>query len=665
MASRALDDFDIAANDPAPIAREWFTAAELAELALPELPTDKRSINRRAQKERWSMRCGADGAALVRPRAGRGGGVEFHVSLLPGGARIELARRGITGERPAPEPVDTDAGGWRWFGAQSAAVRGEAERRLRAVQDIELLKDSGMTWTAAIGEAAALHGVGKATLWNWLRLVDGVAAQDRLPALAPRRKGGGREAEIDPALWLIFKSDYLRASEPTLTSCYERVSDIAAERGLSLPSEKTLRRRLEAEIDPRIIMLRRKGSEALRRSVPAQRRTVDHLFALECVNVDGHKFDVFVTPRGGGAPIRPMMVTIQDVRSSKIVAWRVGEVESAVQTRLAFADLFRNYGIPKEAVLDNGRAFASKWITGGALTRFRFKVKPEEPTGLLTALGIKHHFTIPYRGQSKPIERAFRDLADTISRAPECEGAYAGNSPANKPHNYGARAVDWDTFVALVDRGIAKHNAKLGRRGRDYHGRSFDEVFAESYATAPIGKATDEHLRMALLAAEQVRVDRQTGEIKLFGNRYWAEDCGLLHGERVTVRFDPDNLHSEVHVYSQDGTFLLTAPVIADTGFMDVEGAKATAKRVSDLRRRIRVAAEAEGLLAAEELAALQAQPVTPHLPTPGATRLVRHRGNTAAALNPRPAAQARHETDSEQAIDRMARGLRRLRVVE
>ena len=37
---------------------------------------------------------------------------------------------------------------------------------------------------------------------------------------------------------------------------------------------------------------------------------------------------------------------------------------------------------------------------------FRFKVREEEPTGLLTGLCIKIHWALPYRGQSKPIERA-------------------------------------------------------------------------------------------------------------------------------------------------------------------------------------------------------------------------------------------------------------------
>lgn len=632
--------------------REWFTASELAEFALPELPRDKRSINRRAQEERWSTRTAADGSPLVRPHAGRGGGVDYHVSLLPGAARLELARRGIAeAGTPVAAPAP-DAAGWQWFEAQKESVRRKAEYRLGIVREIELLKDSGMTATAAIAETAGRHKVSTGTLWNWLDLVKGVPAHNRLPALAPQFKGGGREVEIDPLLWTVFKSDFLRPSAPTLTSCYDRTAAIAAEKGLSMPSERTMRRRLEREVDPRIVTLRRKGEEALRRSIPSQRRRVEDLHALECVNIDGHKFDVFVTPPKGGNPIRPVMVAIQDVRSSRVLAWRVGETESAALARLAFADLFRDYGIPKHAVLDNGRGFASKWLTGAARTRFRFKIMDEEPTGLLVALGIEIHWALPYRGQSKPIERAFRDLCDTIARHPATEGAYTGNSPVNKPENYGKRAMGWDEFQQHVERGIARHNAKLGRRGRDYRGRSFDQVFADTWREGTIGKASPEHLRMALLAAEQVRVDRRTGEIALFGNRYWAEGCARLHGQRVTVRFDPDNLHSEVHLYGQDGGFLLTADVIDDTGFLDAAGAKASAKRWADVRRQVRAAAEAEELIVAEELAALQADaPAPPPVPAPTVIRPVRHRGQTAAALKPQP--------DESRARDRVSAVLR------
>lgn len=618
---------------------EWFTAAELAELRLPGLPGDKRSINRRAESERWASRLGPNQQLLVRKRAGRGGGQEFHASLLPGEARVELERRGIVASEKQVVDHDAGASGWPWYERQSAKTKAEAERRLIAVRAIELLEGSGTTRTAAIEATSAERGVGKATLWSWLKLVDGIERANRLPALAPRRKGGGAAAEIHDDIWTEFLSDYLRLSKPTLTSCYERVRAIAEERGVSIPSERTFSRRLKVEVSAQVLRLKREGQEALRRSAPAQRRTVEHLRVLEEVNVDGHKFDVFVQPPNGSRktkPIRPTMVAIQDIRSSKILAWRVAESESSAVARLAFADLFRNWGIPKACTLDNGRGFASKWITGGAATRYRFKVRDEEPTGMLTGLGIEIHWALPYRGQSKPIERAFRDLCDTIAKHPAMEGAYTGNSPAAKPENYGSRAIEWDKFVAHVNEGVALHNARKGRRGRDYAGRSFDQVFNDLVEASPIGKATPEQLRMALLAADEKMVNRQTGEIELYGNRYWSPACSELHGQKVTVRFDPECLHQDVYLYGQDGSFLCEAHLIADTGFDDAEGAKATAKRVKELKQRARDGAEALQLMRAEQVAARQAKIKAVPPSEPSVIRPVRHAGQTAAALKPR-----------------------------
>jgi hypothetical protein len=626
MASRALDEFQV-------LAREWFTAAELAELALPGLPADKRSVNRRAREERWDLRADRKtGELLVRPARQRGGGKEYHVSLLPGAARLALAERGITADRPKPEAFDPQADAWRWYESQSAKVKTEAESRLAVVREVEMIEQSGVTRGSAVAEVAKLRGVSASTLWNWLKLIRGVAPQHRLPALAPRRKGGGVEAEIHPELWRAFISDWLRPEEPPMTLCYESVADIAKERCIPLPSERTFRRRLEKEVDPRIITRLRKGAEALRRSYPAQRRTVDHLHALECVNIDGHKFDVRVISRDGKV-IRPILLGLQDVRSSKLVAWRVCETESAHHVRLVFGDLFEKWGIPVHCVLDNGRGFASKWITGGVKNRFRFKVKDEDPVGLITGLGIQHHWALPYHGQSKPIERAWNDLTNRIAKHAFVSGAYTGRSPMHKPENYGKREIPWDDFVAHVERQIAKHNAKLGRTGRDYKGRSFDQVFAETYATAPIGKATPEQLRMALLAAEQKLVNRQTGEIQLFGNRYYSEACTRLHGQRVTVRFDPDDLTKDIHLYDMEGRYLASAQLWEDAGFLDAESAKRTAKFNAEQRRKVREGIEAEDLLTAAQVAALQTGKPVEVAAQPTVIRPVRHRGQTAAAL--------------------------------
>lgn len=613
-------------------AKVWFTAQELAALGLPGLSKAKRKVNEAAAAGRWALKVDGEGLPLARPRAGRGGGVEYHLSALPTSAQLELIKRGIAGPGPSePTVAPASIAGqlWSWFDNQPQKTKDEAAFRLKVITDVEAYTAAGMTMTAAIAIVAADCDRASSSIWGWFKLIDGVAAGDRLPNLAPRRIGGGAEAVIDEGAWQAFKSDYLRLSKPTLASCYARlVEDYAKPRGLTVPSMKTLQRKLEREVDGRLIIAKRSGQDALRATIPHQKRTVADLSALELVNIDGHRWDVFVKwPNGEVA--RPMMVAIQDVYSRKFLAWRIGETESAVLTRLAFADLFRKWGIPAACLMDNGRAFASKWITGGAKSRFRFKIRPEEPTGLLTSLGIKIHWALPFRGSSKPIERGFRDFCDAISKHPAFEGAYTGNRPDAKPENYGSRAVPLDVFTAVVARGIAAHNAKVGRgtemaRG----GKSFDQVFEASYAQAPVRKATPEQLRLALLAADTLTTDRKSGAVSLYGNRYWTDALYAVAGEKVIVRFDPDDLQSEVHVYRADGSFLTTAPVIAAVGFMDAGAAKTRARQEAEVKKRAKALEQAQDLLSAQQLADLIPTDIDEEDPTPPTViRPVRARG--------------------------------------
>lgn len=614
----------------------WYTAAELADMALPGLPKTKRKINERAAAEGWALATGKAGEPLARPRQARGGGLEYHIDVLPAAARTTLAQLGVTVVADvAAGPESRASQMWRWLDGQSAKDKIEAERRLQIIVLVEAQEAAGLTRSAAVATVAAQASVGASTLWGWLRDIDGIGVSDRLPFLAPKRTGGGSACDIDAGAWQFLLSDYLRPEKPTFTSCYWRmVRGYADQRGLKIPHERTLRRKVEREVDGRLVIARREGAEALRRTLPAQQRSVAELHALEAVNIDGHKFDVFVRHEDGRVA-RVVMVAIQDLYSRKILAWRIGESESALLTRLVFADLFQKFGIPKQAVLDNGRAFASKWITGGVKNRFRFKVKDDEPTGVLTALGVQIHWATPYRGQSKPIERAFRDLCDTIAKHPSLAGCYTGNKPDAKPENYGSAAVPLARFREIVEAGIAAHNARPKRRTEMARGvHSFDNVFAQSYAVAPIGKATPEQLRIALLTAEDRMVDRRTGEITLEGNRYFAPELWDHAGKRLTVRFDPDNLHGEVHVYARDGSFIATCGAIETVGFFDKASATKRRKQESDLRRRVRDAAELEQLLDAEQIAAMLPDYADEMpLPTPTVVRPVRARGSAAAAL--------------------------------
>lgn len=614
----------------------WLSAQELADAQLPGIPKNKRKVNELAARDRWAFRCAPDGTELARSRKGRGGGLEYHVDLLPPSARAKVLERFSPTTDNASTAPTGEGSIWSWYEQQSDKTKLEATRRLTVINAVEAGAAAGLTRSAAVAGAAAHYSVSPSTLWNWISLADGVAPSDRLAHLAPRRVGGGKECEVDHTLWTELLSDYLRLEEPTWESCYYRAARKAKAAGIALPASRTLFRKMEREVDPLVRIKRRKGREAHKVTMPPQTRSVADLHALEIVNIDGHKWDVFVKWPGRDKPFRPIMVAIQDVYSRKILAWRIDESENAVTTRLVFADLFRDYGIPKTCILDNGRAFASKWITGGAKTRYRFKIRPDDPIGLLPALGVKPQFATPYHGQAKPIERAFRDLSDSVAKHPAFAGAYTGRHTQAQPENYASKAIDLDVFMGILRSEIAAHNAKEGRRTEMANGRSFDQVFAESYVSAPIGKATPEQLRMALLtAADNIRTHRKDGSIRVEGNIYFCDKLAEMPATPVVVRFDPDNLHSEIHVYSRDGRFIATAPVWEAAGFADMAAANRLKKVRKDWRKKTKVAEEAMDLLDATELAATMPIFTAPDVPAPTVVRPVRQRGNTAAALQP------------------------------
>ena len=416
-------------------------------------------------------------------------------------------------------------------------------------------------------------------------------------------------AEIPPPAWETFRADYLRLERPAASACYERLQRVAEKEGWPLPSYATFLRRLR-EIPRQVRVLARKGREALQRSYPAQVRDHTVYRALEAVNADGHKFDTFVRFPDGEV-CRPVMVAWQDISSGKLLSYRVGKTENADMIRLAFGDLAGRFGIPEVAVLDNGRGFASKWMTGQTKTRFRFKIKEEDPQGVLVALGVNVRWATPYHGQAKPIERAFRDLCESVAKHPALSGAYTGNSPSNKPANYGARAVDLAEFMKVLDDEIMRHNARSGRRGRACNGRSFDEVFNESYAAGPIRKATREQLRLCLLAAENVTCSRQDASITLHKNRYWSECLAQHAGCKVVVRFDPQDLHGAVHVYRLSGEYIGQAECTQAAGFGDTEAAREHAMKRNQYNRKTKELLALERTMTPQEVAAQlpQAEP--------------------------------------------------------
>lgn len=580
--------------------KEWWTPEQIAESGLPDLPATKRGVNALAERLNWR---GA--TKFARRRSGKGGGWEYSWKLFPNSAQRALIRQAV-----APKIAEAKARDevWAWYEALPQTVKVKAEARLLVIQKVEAL-EGAIGRFLAVEQVAKMEGVGARTVWSWFQMIEGIAAADRLAYLAPRNRAAEkrpRAKECSPEFFEVLKSDFLRLEAPPFTDCYRRAIRVAKEQGLETLPERTMRRHLDAQVSRVTQVLARQGVDAVKRLFPSQTRDKTCLHALQAVNADFHKFDVFVRwPSVGSEPglvTRPQMVAFQDIYSSRILSWRIDQTPNSTAVQLCAGDMIEAWGIPQHVLLDNGREFAAKAITGGSATRYRFKVKEDDIPGLFTALGCTIHWATPYSGQSKQIERAFRDLCQSIAKDPRLAGAYTGNTVVSKPENYGSRAVPLEEFLKVVSEGIEEFNAREDRQSEVAFGRSFNAVFDESYAVAPITKANEAQRRFWLMGAEGLRTDSKSGMVRFQGNEFWEPWLNEHAGARVVIRFDPADLWSGVHVYTQDNAYLGHAECRLKVGFFDMDEARIHARARGAWLKAQKAEVEAHRTLKAMEL---------------------------------------------------------------
>ena len=505
------------------------------------------------------------------------------------------------------------------YEALPGSRRAAARAKLSAVESaLEISARERIPMRAACERAASASASpwSASTLLAAWRIVRALPAHLKAPALADRRRGRPAAwAACDPAAWEAFKSDYLRAEQPAASSCHRRLARLAAANGWTIPgSPAALVRRLNAEVPPGAIALARQGPEAAAARMPALIRDREGLAVMQILCCDGHTWDTRVEWPDGQIG-RPVMTSWQDVRSGPILGWRIDRSESADAYRLSLADVLWQYGAPEHVIADNGRGICAQALTGQAAHKFRGKADPDcEVTGLLTELvGPSNiHFTIPYSGRSKAIERAFLDLSRDIAKDPRLAGFYAGPGPERKPHDYdSSKGIPLERFRQVVADGIAQHNSRSGRRGQGMHGKSFDEVFEAGLAAGPARKLTPEALSRWLLAPAIVTPRASDGSVEVHKTRYWAPAladrfAGKPASERkAVVRYDPERLERPARVELPGGQLVGLAEPQGRTPYLDRAAAEEAAKARARQRRADREALAAHRAVGTAELAAM------------------------------------------------------------
>lgn len=504
--------------------------------------------------------------------------------------QLQEARLCADAKRPArkvkrsfPEPLspEEEEALWNEFKGLPDGSQRKAAENLEIIQAYDALQIVGVEPGDIDRELRARFGASGPTVWRLRERIKYRPPHLWLPLLAPKWKGRVTPAEFTEEAWEFIKESWGQQSRPKLKPIYDRAKKLAESEGWSIPSIDAVDRRIKAL--PRWwSTYRRYGDKALSQLYPALERDYSTLALHEMWVADGHKADLFcrwVEADGKITVGRPIVVAWEDVRSRYFLGYAVGQVESADLIRLAFKHAAENArAIPAHMLLDNGRGFASKLLTGGIPNRYRFKVKDEDIPGIFNVMGVDVHWATPGWGQSKPIEPAWRFIAERVCKRSEFQGAYCGNRPDAKPEEFDSKnAVPIEQFKAALAAEILDYNRRA-HRGNAMNGRSPLEIYEELLPLTAIRRPSSQQLRLCLLAAETVKPDKKDGAFNVLGNRYWIERCADLDTSRTyVVRFDPEDASQAVSVYDGE-RFLFEAPIIRRSGFRNQEAAKAHIK---------------------------------------------------------------------------------------
>ena len=624
--------------------KDWFSVSEVMDS--PGSPSTDEGVRKKAKNEQWQSR----------PRSGKGGGKEFHIDSLPQATRIHLLleaskvqAEGVIYDLPeTSQPIEKELSYCpqvlddRLKHAKTNA-RKKAEARFTIACAVADLRAEKHPIKVCFEMVAKKHEVSYTFASRAYYATKGYERAHWVAVLLPKHKGSNEKlmVEFTPDAWEFIQADYLRKEQPALTSCIERAHIAGEDKGWIIPAETTIRRRIKG-IPKEEVVLKREGEHALMSLYPAQQRTVLDMHALEHINGDGYQHNVFVRWHNDEV-LRPKTWFWQDIYSRKIIGHYTDVSENTDSIRLALMSLIEKYGIPKEVTIDNTRAAANKKMTGGVKNRYRFKVKEDEPKGIIPLLGINLHWTsINYgkgHGQAKPIERAFGvgGLEELIDKHPLNAGAYTGANPMAKPDNYGSKAIAVEDFLKTVEAGVKQYNARLKRQTEVCQGiHSFDQVFARSYQHAQIIKATSEQLRLLLLTTESVTLKKDGtftlqsgGTIANRKNRYSNLDLIGAMVKKIEVRFDPRELHKEVFCYHPDGRFLCVAECIEKSGFGDTSAAREQSRHRTQFVKATKKAAAAKDQMDIAEVAAQMPDVEPPPLPETKIVEMYQQVGNT------------------------------------
>jgi transposase InsO family protein len=303
--------------------------------------------------------------------------------------------------------------------------------------------------------------------------------------------------------------------------------------------------------------------------------------------LDHKTLDVFCT--FGREKIRPVLTTVMDWRTRKIVGWCVAETPSrmSINAALRMALLDPNgMGKPDEVEIDNGKDFAAQDYHGLTKAQRRKADRPMDEAdcaGIFQWLRIKAHFAKPYNPNSKSrLERFFRTVERPCRELPTYTGYSTETRPESLKEVLKNRALipTMKRVMEKIGEHVAWFNARSDHQMADLveDGKPISPNDAMArWPKAKVVWANPAAVMEALAFwSPPLTVKRKGIGLKLDGRTFWYGQFehalswfkSLKKADRekklVRVRYDPDNLNGvTVYKVREDGdlVYVCEAPM--------------------------------------------------------------------------------------------------------
>lgn len=554
--------------------KEWLTARELAEEALPDLPTTESGALRFAVRNGW------DATALARPRPGQEDTVEYHLALWPSLAQVTYSHRHLVIEGPAPVQSDVEAGA-----VLSARAGQERDARLAIVTAFKQFSNGSRLgyasrvqvftdrYNAAAIEVApfvreTVPVVSKRSLARWQSLYREGKTNDLAFDPASARKGTG---VLDSAndgqvltfiLGLIAHQPHL-SGEHVQTLCRDEFGDTVkvvskgVEQIVTMPPVRTFQHVLKRlKVENKVALTKITNPDLYRSTLaPAgvgmlrHVREPNQLWQIDASPVDALCIDG-----------RHSVYACIDIATRRMI-FLISRTPRASAVALLIRKAIMAWGVPERIKTDNGSDF-----------------KARDTQRLLASLGIEMEFSTAYQPQEKGhIERGigtFQRLVgpllpgfighDTKDRkAIEARKAFAERMGETDAEIFGVslNGVELQAWIDKWAHEAYQHHEHAGLGGNT----PFKAALASQVPVRRVDERALDLLLMPVAGSDGMRKVTKFG-IRIDHHYYMMRN--VLPGTTVFVRQNPNDL-GLAYVFEEDGGRFLGDAVCPELSGLD------------------------------------------------------------------------------------------------